>query len=103
MAKWCRKASLANGAGGTLLPPAPLFLHAIPGNPQFGFPWNCSKDPVVTFSKEAHALRPGAIRASFFGKIILIEINFAPSRSCEDAFRGNIDRPGSELWMRSSL
>jgi len=51
----------------------------------------------VTFSKEAHALRPGAIRASFFGKFVLTEIGFAQSRSREQGFRGNIDRSGSEL------
>jgi len=69
----------------------------MPENRSPDFPGVAKRDPVVTFSKEAHALRPGAIRASFFGKFVLTEIGFAQSRSREQGFRGNIDRSGSEL------
>ncbi|WP_210234926.1 hypothetical protein [Mesorhizobium sp. M8A.F.Ca.ET.208.01.1.1] len=68
------------------------------------FPGIAEKHPVVTSSKGTHALRPGSLRASFFGKFFfLVEINFAQSRSREGDFRGNIDRPVSELWRRPSF
>jgi hypothetical protein len=69
---------------------------AIPENRYSAFPellQRSRRDVLERGSRIEARSDPGL----FFGKFVLTEIGFPQSRSREQAFRGNIHRPGSEL------